>query len=108
MYASDWIFCLFSNIIPLPLMSDFYDCFFNQGWTFFYKFSLSMLGVFKDKLLEEDEFSGILSHIKFKTPDKAPDIITYQSAQKSSPKNSIFIFNEVTGSFSKQTVVAQP
>jgi len=29
-----------------------------------------MLGVFKDKLLEEDEFAGILSHIKFKTPDK--------------------------------------
>jgi hypothetical protein len=29
-----------------------------------------MLGIFKDKLLEEDEFSGILSHIKFKTPDK--------------------------------------
>jgi hypothetical protein len=29
-----------------------------------------MLGVFKDKLLEEDEFAGILAHIKFKTPDK--------------------------------------
>lgn len=29
-----------------------------------------MLGVFKDKLLEEDEFSGILAHIKFKTPEK--------------------------------------
>jgi len=32
-----------------------------------------MLGVFKDKLLEEDEFSGILSHIKFKTPEKHID-----------------------------------
>jgi hypothetical protein len=29
-----------------------------------------MLGVFKDKLLEEDEFAGILSHIKFKTPER--------------------------------------
>lgn len=29
-----------------------------------------MLDVFKDKLLKEDEFSGILSHIKFKTPEK--------------------------------------
>jgi hypothetical protein len=36
-----------------------------------------MLGVFKDKLLEENEFSGILSHIKFKTPDKV-DISTLQ------------------------------
>ena len=70
MYASDWIFCLFSNIIPLDLLSDFYDCFFEEGWIYFYKFALSMLGVFKDKLLEEDEFAGILSHIKFKTPEK--------------------------------------
>lgn len=70
MYASDWIFCLFSNIIPLQFMGDFYDEFFVHGWPYFYKFCLSMLGVFKDKLLEEDEFSGILSHIKFKTPEK--------------------------------------
>lgn len=70
MYASDWIFCLFSNIIPLPLIGDFYDIFIEKGWVFFYRFSMSMLGVFKDKLLEEDDFSGILSHIKFKTPDK--------------------------------------
>ena len=32
-----------------------------------------MLGFFKDKLLVEDEFSGILSHIKFKTPEKNHD-----------------------------------
>lgn len=71
MYASDWVFCLFSNIIPLQLMADFYDEFFKYGWPFFYKFCLSMLDVFKDKLLKEDEFSGILSHIKFKTPEKS-------------------------------------
>jgi len=70
MYASDWVFCLFSNILPIDLMTDFYDNFFAQGWPFFYRFSLSMLGIFKDKLLEEDEFSGILTHIKFKTPEK--------------------------------------
>ncbi len=74
MYASDWIFCLFSNIIPIQYMGEFYDLFFNQGWNFFYRFCLSMLGVFKDKLLEEDEFSGILSHIKFKTPEKNIDM----------------------------------
>ena len=33
-----------------------------------------MLGVFKDKLLEEDEFAGILSHIKFKTPEKGATV----------------------------------
>lgn len=71
MYASDWIFCLFSNIVPLTLMADFYDDFFTLGWPYFYRFCLSMLGIFKHKLLEEDEFSGILSHIKFKTPEKS-------------------------------------
>lgn len=70
MYASDWVFCLFSNIIPIPLMANFYDNFFSKGWPYFYKLCLSMLGVFKDKLLEENEFSGILSYIKFKTPEK--------------------------------------
>jgi hypothetical protein len=34
--------------------------FFAEGWLYFYKFCLSMLGYFKDKLLEEDEFAGIL------------------------------------------------
>lgn len=52
------------------MTSDFFDQFFEEGWTFFYKFCLSMLGIFKDKLLEEDDFSGILQHIKFKTPDR--------------------------------------
>jgi hypothetical protein len=46
-----------------------------------------MLGVFKDKLLEEDEFSGILNHIKFKTPDKNADQLEYyQSPSKTSPR----------------------
>lgn len=70
MYASDWVFCLFSNIIPIDLMQDFYNAYFKLGWTYFYRFSLSMLEVFKDKILEEEEFSGILQHIKFKTPEK--------------------------------------
>lgn len=74
MYASDWVFCLFSNIVPLDLISDFYDNFFDEGWPYFYKFALSMLGTFKEKLLEEDEFAGILSHIKFKTPEKGTSI----------------------------------
>ena len=88
MYASDWIFCLFSNIVPLNLTSDFYDCFFLQGWSYFYKFSLSMLGVFKDKLLEEDEFAGILSHIKFKTPEKNHGLFFAEDDSQDGASNS--------------------
>lgn len=56
-----------------------------------------MLDVFKDKLLKEDEFSGILSHIKFKTPEKNfnnsqhnhdPDIIVENGQNSSSIKLS--------------------
>mmetsp|Transcript_8004 Transcript_8004/g.7502 ORF Transcript_8004/g.7502 Transcript_8004/m.7502 type:complete len:275 (-) Transcript_8004:291-1115(-) len=87
MYASDWIFCLFSNIIPIQNMADFYDQFFKHGWCFFYRFCLSMLGVFKEKLLEEDEFSGILYHIKFKTPEKHVDQdLPFGTISKTSPR----------------------
>ena len=88
-------------------MADFYDSFFEQGWPYFYRFSLSMLGIFKDKLLEEDEFAGILSHIKFKTPEKHHgELSAYTSAAKDSPKKtSVFIFDESTNSFTKQNIV---
>lgn len=43
MYASDWIFALFSNIIPIQEYHHFLDRFFEGGWTFFYKFSLTFL-----------------------------------------------------------------
>jgi hypothetical protein len=43
MYASDWIFALFSNIIPISEYQHFLDNFFKGGWSFFYKFSLSFL-----------------------------------------------------------------
>lgn len=85
-------------------MGDFYDNFFEHGWPFFYKFCLSMLGVFKDKLLEEDEFSGILSYIKFKTPEKQlENERSLMSGSKRSPRNNskVFVFNEDTQSFSK-------
>ena len=81
MYASDWVFCLFSSIIPLAMYADFLDQFFYEGdqkgnnnneggWLYFYRLCLSLLTYFKTKLLEEEEISGILYHIKFKSPEK--------------------------------------
>ena len=86
MYASDWVFCLFTNMIPLDLSADFFDLFLKEGWPFFYRFCLSILNIFKEKILEEDEFSGILQHIKFKTPEKKMSSSTMTgSPDKSSP-----------------------
>ena len=81
MYASDWIFCLFTNILPLELHAQFFQHFFTEGWPFFYRFGLGLLATFKDKLLEEDEFAGILAHIKFKTPEKGSNSNTLEAGQ---------------------------
>ena len=67
-----------------------------------------MLGVFKDKLLEEDEFSGILSHIKFKTPEKNQDYDQpFATASKTSPRhqNNVFVFDDTTGSLNKKSIL---
>jgi len=32
MYASDWIFCLFSSLIPINLYSEFLDNFLAHDW----------------------------------------------------------------------------
>jgi hypothetical protein len=65
-YASDWLFALFSNIIPLSQYHRFLDGFFRSGWSFFYKFALTFLQCLrKDLLLCEDQ-SELLFIIKLK------------------------------------------
>lgn len=88
MFASDWIFCLFSNIVPIHLMAQFYDNFFSQGWKYFYSFCLSMLDVIQERLLLEDDFSGIISSIKLKTPDKYATTSLANKIPSSSSSNS--------------------
>ena len=70
-----------------------------------------MLGVFKEKLLEEDEFSGILAHIKFKTPEKnhheQVEEFNVGSVSPTPHKNTLFVFNDQTGVISKQTAQLQ-
>jgi len=66
MYASDWVICMFASLIPLSLYPDFLDNFLTAGWPFFYSVCLSLLSIFKSKILSEDDISGILFHVKFK------------------------------------------
>lgn len=94
MYASDWVFCLFSSIIPLQLYSTFLDSFLTLGWPYFYSVCLSLLTFFKARLLEEDEISGILYHIKFKSPCE-------HSKRSPESPSSAFVFNEETGQLQK-------
>lgn len=64
MYASDWIFALYSNVIPTEKMDKFFDEFFKNGWLFFYKFTMTLLRVLAPKILEADDLSDILDIIK--------------------------------------------
>ena len=38
----EWLYSLFSSLIPLELQINFYNGFFSQGWNFFYKMCISM------------------------------------------------------------------
>jgi len=64
MYASDWIFALFSNVIPTSKMDLFFDGFFKDGWIFFYKFAMTLLRILSPKILAMDDFADIINTIK--------------------------------------------
>jgi hypothetical protein len=56
MYASEWIFSLFTSILPeydSKVTSTFFTYFFKYKWEFFYKLVLSILNYLKEKLLGE-------------------------------------------------------
>ena len=50
-FMIEWLYSLFSNLIPLELQMSFYKGFFCQGWKFFYKMCISIItsakGTFK-------------------------------------------------------------
>lgn len=79
MYASDWIFALFSNIIPISEYHHFLDNFFVSGWTFFYKFSLTFLKCHSPELLKMNDLSEILNMIKLKSVKKDSQISDFKS-----------------------------
>ena len=67
MYASDWIFALYSNVIPTNKMDKFFDEFFKKGWIFFYKLTMTLLRILAPKILEAEDLSDILDIIKLPT-----------------------------------------
>jgi hypothetical protein len=72
MYASDWIFALFGNIIPCEQMQYFFDNFFADGWCFFYKLTLTLMRIFQPKILECDEMSDVIDIIKLQNRKPRP------------------------------------
>ena len=64
MYASDWVFALYANIIPITVMHHFLNKFFLFGWAFFYRFTLTFLRLLSSRILKTDEISDIIDYIK--------------------------------------------
>ena len=47
MFASDWLFCLFCSAIPLSQLTHFFTVFLKDGWLFFYRLAMAVLGLLK-------------------------------------------------------------
>lgn len=69
MFVSEWIFGLFSSVIPLDLMTVFYDLFFEMGWIFFYQLVLQIMVTHEKEIMSEDELYSILHQIKAQNSD---------------------------------------
>lgn len=65
LFASEWIFGLFSSVIPVDHMGIFFDEFFKRKWIFFYQLVLQLMHNHKRKIYQEDDFYCIIHQIKY-------------------------------------------
>ncbi len=63
-FATFWIFTLFTGTIPSKVAHHFLHEFFKNGWPFFYRFTLTYLKVLSSRILNSDDDSEILELIK--------------------------------------------
>ena len=54
-FMVEWLFSLFSSLIPLDLQIEFYKGFFSHGWIFFYKMCISTILNLEGRFTEADE-----------------------------------------------------
>ena len=73
-FMVEWVFSLFSSLIPLDLQMDFYKGFFSQGWIFFYKMCISSILNLNGGYFEVDEIYMALKCGKNNEKMKEEDI----------------------------------
>ena len=79
-FMIEWLYSLFSSIIPLELQMGFYKGFYCQGWKFFYKMCVSIITSVKGKFRGPEE---IYITFKFGTlDDKVTDEFTNEYWKK--------------------------
>ena len=73
MYASDWIFSIFTSVLPEDnhkVTAAFFSKFFKFKWEFFYKLILTILEHIKVQLLKLDDMFTILQQVKIAMSNK--------------------------------------
>ena len=79
-FMIEWLYSLFSNLIPLDLQMSFYKGFFCQGWKFFYKMCISIITSAKGTFKGPEE---VYIAFKFGTlDDKVTEEFTFQYWKK--------------------------
>ena len=73
-FMVEWLFSLFSSLIPLELQIEFYKGFFSNGWIFFYKMAISAILNLKGGFNEADEIYIALKYGKNVDNLKGEDI----------------------------------
>lgn len=54
-FMVEWLFSMFSSLIPLDIQIEFYKGFFSEGWVFFYKMCISAILGVKGNFWDADE-----------------------------------------------------
>ena len=73
-FLIEWLFSLFSSLIPIDLQMDFYKGFFSQGWLFFYKMCISCILNVRGSFIEADEIYISLKNGKNEENIKVEDM----------------------------------
>ena len=76
MFATNWIFTIFSSIIPIEHMDKIFDEFFLNSWIFLYKFIIYLLKVYESDILATNDISEMMIPIKsFKPKGKLNEFL---------------------------------
>ena len=64
MFGTEWIFTIFSSVIPIEDIGYLLDEFFSESWIYLYKFIIHLLRTHEKTILEKEDISEMLSPIR--------------------------------------------
>lgn len=64
LFITDWCFTMFGSMVPVQDMGGFLSEFLAQGWAYFYKVVLVIIGRLQSRLLQSTDISDILSSLR--------------------------------------------